>query len=161
MNNSLQFKALYGVALISYAALLYFDGEPLTRSLLKPASLVLSITTIIVAIFERWAWRWPIWRWPVPWFVHTPNLIGTYKGEIPSDWVNPETKEKLPRIPAYMVVQQTLTSIHVRLYTAESGSRSLVGSFIDSPDGPGSCSIPTATSLVRKSEPEALSTTAA
>jgi hypothetical protein len=85
-----------------------------------------------VGFFEKWGWKW---RMLHPWFVERPNLIGTYKGEILSHWINPTTGKRPAAIPAYLVIRQTFSTVHVRVHTAESQSISLVGSFLKSDDG--------------------------
>ncbi len=132
MITSLHLKALFWLAVVAWALLLLIDGQPLTTNLLKPSSLVLSSLIAIITVFEKWAWRIPLLH---PWFVRTPNLIGAYKGEINSHWINPATGTRLQPIPAFLVIRQTLSNIHIRLYTTESESCSVLGSFIESPDG--------------------------
>ena len=131
MVTSLHLRVLFWLAVAAWAVLLFIDGQPLTANLFKPSSLVLSVLIAVVAVFEKWAWRWRLLH---PWFVRTPNLIGAYKGEINSHWVNPSTGAQRGAISAFLVVRQTLSNIHVRLYTAESESCSVFGSFIEAPD---------------------------
>ena len=79
MISSLQLKVLFWLAVGAWALLLFIDGQPITVSLLKPSSLVLSTIIVAVTMFEKWAWRWPLLY---PWFVRTPNVLGAYKGEV-------------------------------------------------------------------------------
>ncbi len=132
MVTSLHQKVLFWLAVIGWAALLFVDGQPLSANLFKPSSLVLSGLIIVVTIFEKWAWRLPLLH---PWFVRPPNLIGAYTGVINSHWIDPATGQKRGEIPALLVIRQSLSSIHVRLYTAESESCSVLGSFVEAPDG--------------------------
>ncbi|NTU85718.1 MAG: hypothetical protein HGA45_41385 [Chloroflexales bacterium] len=132
MISSLQLKVLFWLAVGAWALLLVIDGQPITISLFKPSSLVLSTIIVVVTVFEKWAWRWsPLY----PWFVRTPNLLGAYKGEVNSHWVDPATGKQRGAIPAFLVVHQTLSSVHIRLYTAESESCSVLGAFVEAPDG--------------------------
>lgn len=132
MLTSLHLKVLFWLAVVAWALLLFIDGQPLTQSLFKPSSLVLSTLIVIVAIFEKWIWRWRLLH---PWFVPIPDLVGLYKGELDSHWTDPANGMKRGAIPAFLVVRQTLSNIHIRLYTAESESCSVLGSFITAPDG--------------------------
>ena len=59
-----------------------------------------------------------------------PDLNGVWKGGRDSDWVNPETNEKLPTIPAKLTIKQTLFNISCVLETKESSSRSLIANFV-------------------------------
>lgn len=73
-------------------------------------------------IFDLWAWRWkPILR---SW-VERPDLHGTWRATIRSNWTDPTTGKTLDAIEAYMVVRQTWRSIRLQLMTAESTSEVL------------------------------------
>ena len=58
------------------------------------------------------------------------NLNGIWNGRIDSDWVNPETNEKLPTISAKLTIKQTLFKISCILETKESSSCSLIANFV-------------------------------
>ena len=64
------------------------------------------------------------------WLVLIPDLNGVWKGGLDSDWVNPETNEKLPTIPANLTIKQTLFKISCVLETKESSSCSLIANFV-------------------------------
>lgn len=125
MDTKTYLKVLFWLAVGVWAIclFLYAASEPLTIALLKPASLVQSILIAAVTVFEKWGWRWPL----VNVFVKRPNLIGVYGGELRSQWINPETKQGIPAIPSFIVIRQTLSDIHIRLFTHQSQSASLQG----------------------------------
>src|ERR1035438_1223590 len=122
--------ALFWIAVASWAAALFFNGEPLSAALFKPASLVQSILIAVVAIFEKWAWRWPLLNR----LVKRPNLIGAYMGELKSQWIDPATNQGIAPIPSFIVIRQTLSDIHIRLFTEQSQSGSLQGHISLQPD---------------------------
>lgn len=132
MLTSLYLKVLFWLSVATWALLLVVNGQPVTAALFKPSSLVLSGMILLVTFFEKWGWRWSKLH---PWFVGIPNLVGTYAGGINSHWTDPATGRRPNAIPAYMVVRQTLSTIHVRVYTTESESCSVIGSFLKSHDG--------------------------
>jgi hypothetical protein len=70
-----------------------------------------------------------------PWFVEQPNIRGTWKSEIKSNWINPETNQKLPAIEAYVVIRQSFSSISIRVITKESESVTLAASLNKTLDG--------------------------
>ena len=111
MSTQTYLKALFWIAVGAWATTLLVNGQPLSVALFKPASVVQSILIAVVTIFEKWAWRWPLLNA----LVKRPNLIGLYKGELRSQWINPETQQGIPPIPAFIVIRQTLSDIHVRL----------------------------------------------
>jgi hypothetical protein len=123
MPTKTYLTALFWIAVAAWAITLLFYGESLSAALLKPASLVQSILIAVITIFEKWAWRWPILNA----FVKRPNLIGFYQGELRSQWINPETNQGIPPIPSFLVIRQTLSDIHIRLFTEQSQSGSLQG----------------------------------
>ncbi len=132
MLSSLHLKTLFWLAVVSWAVILFFNGQTLTTSLLNPSSIVLGIIITAVTIFEKWLWRFSLLY---PWFVGVPNLIGVYKGELNPYSIDPSTNAKREVIPAFLVIRQTFSTIYVRVYTADSESCSILGSFIQSPDG--------------------------
>jgi hypothetical protein len=87
----------------------------------KYVPLAISIYVIAGIFFSRWMWRWPLWR---GWLVKIPDLQGTWKGQLVSDWVNPETGKRIEPITMFLVIRQTLFSVKVTLMTKESTSYS-------------------------------------
>ncbi|MGY3568714.1 hypothetical protein [Vibrio paucivorans] len=51
-------------------------------------------------------WLIALWSWKIfkGWYVKRPDLRGTWKVELKSNWVNPETGEKAAPIYGYAVV---------------------------------------------------------
>jgi SMODS-associating 2TM, beta-strand rich effector domain len=131
MDTKTYLKALFWLAVGSWAICLFLYGEPLTMAFLKPASLVQSVLIAAVTVFEKWGWRWPVFNvW-----VKRPDLIGCYRGELRSQWINPETKQGIPAIQSFIVIRQTLSDIHIRLFTEQSQSASLQGCITRQADG--------------------------
>jgi hypothetical protein len=56
------------------------------------------------------------------WLVNQPNLQGTWKVLLKSDWVNPETKQQVASIECIMTIRQTYSRFSARLFTRESSS---------------------------------------
>jgi hypothetical protein len=112
------------------ALALFINGEPLSAALFKPASIVQSVLLAVVPVFENWGWRWPLLNQ----LAKRPNLIGFYHGELRSQWIDPKTNQGIPPIPAFIVIRQTLSDIHIRLFTEQSQSGSLQGFISKQPD---------------------------
>ena len=51
-----------------------------------------------------------------------PDLRGTWRVELQSDWSDPETNVGVPLIVCYMGVSQTLSTLQMHLMTPESKS---------------------------------------
>jgi SMODS-associating 2TM, beta-strand rich effector domain len=64
-------------------------------------------------------WKWPIFR---GWLVSQPNLNGTWKVLLKSDWIDPETKQQVDPVKCMMTIRQTYSRFSARLFTRESSS---------------------------------------
>jgi len=95
-----------------------------TPSLVKVASLVVTIVgTVLVAILNS-TWQW-IWRrFPTIQRKAFPDLNGTWQGTLISTWIDPETGQPKPPIPTTITIRQGLLSTSVSLRTGESTSHS-------------------------------------
>jgi hypothetical protein len=132
MVKQKHFTVLVAVGVIVWGAVLYFNGVPLYSALLKPFSWVVTVVAFAWEGFDRWAWRW---KWLHPWFVARPDLQGTWRGELRSDWMAPGAGQEMPPVEAYMVVRQTYSTIDLRLFTAESGSDVLAAQVVEGAAG--------------------------
>lgn len=74
---------------------------------------------ILTIIFSEWGWRIPVFQ---KWLVLVPNLNGTWKGTLQTDWKNPETGEVPGPIDAILVIKQNLYHISIVQMTRESKS---------------------------------------
>jgi hypothetical protein len=101
--------------------------EQILTSYLKPIPTIVTIDVIFSAIFVKWLWKWKLfYNWLVPF----PNLSGTWKGNIKSTWINPDTGEKLDQIPAILTIKQSFSSISCIIRTEELTSRSFSSDFV-------------------------------
>jgi hypothetical protein len=75
------------------------------------------------ALFERWLWRW---RPLHPHVVSTPVIRGTWKGELQSLWQDAAGQQSAPKT-VYLAIDQTLTTVSVRLMSDESASEQIAG----------------------------------
>lgn len=87
---------------------------------------VVTIDLILILIFTKWGWKLKIFR---GWLVPFPNLHGAWSGSIHSDWVNPETKEKVPPIPVLLSINQSFFHINCKMMTGEMDSFSTAEGF--------------------------------
>lgn len=99
---------------------------------LAPVGPAVTVAGIGLWIFDRYAWRWR----GVRRLVGRPVLHGTWHGELVSDWVNPETQQRIPADPdVFLVVRQRFWQVTARLLTRESESASRLANFTVGPDG--------------------------
>ena len=135
MIPSNQLSVILAIAAGVWGALLIWSGVSFDKSWTGPFSTVSGVVAVALSLFEGLLWRIP---WLYPWFVKVPNIRGTWKVVLVSDWVNPETGERPEPIQAFMVVRQTYSTISMRLHTRESSSQLLAGRFIRADDGTNS-----------------------
>lgn len=121
MLTRLHVGTFIGLTVAAWVLVLWLYGTPvLSADFVRPFGLVVAFLSAVVAAFHRYAWAWAIFR---GWYVKRPNLRGTWKVEIVSDYVDPKTGQSIAPITAYMAVRQTLTTLHMRLMTKESKSQ--------------------------------------
>lgn len=90
-----------------------------------------TVITVFSWFFCNVAWKWKMFR---KWLVLVPNLNGSWRGKLISDWINPETNSKLAPIDATLSIKQSLFRTSCVMKTGESGSRSIASAFIIEPD---------------------------
>ena len=132
MLSRLHIGTILGLTVLAWAVILWAGGIPLTREYLWPYGSVLSVLVIAAAIFERWGWAWRIFQ---GWFVKRPDIRGSWRVELESDWVNPDTRQRIDPIICYMTVRQSLTTLSMRLMTAESSSWLIAHKIVEENDG--------------------------
>lgn len=120
MLTRLHISSFIGLTIAVWLLALWFQGMPvLSADFVKPFSTVVGAITLVVTVFNKYMWSWPIFR---DWYVKRPDLRGSWKVELKSSWINPETGEGIAPIYAYAVIRQSLTSLSLRLMTKESRS---------------------------------------
>lgn len=132
MIKKLHLQFIFWTAVTIYTLFLFADGQTLAYDLLKPASFVLVIVAGIVAIFDNFFWSC---SQLYPWFVTTPNLKGTWKGILKTNWVNPISKEAKGPVECFVSIHQTYNNLSFRLMTSQSESNLLTYSFVASAGG--------------------------
>ena len=117
--SRLQISIILAIAVLAWFIVLLVQGTPVLWDHLAPFSTVVGILVILSLVVEYYLWQQ---SWLQKWFVATPDLRGTWKVVIQSDWVNPETGETVPPIQCFMGVKQSMSSLQMHLMTSESES---------------------------------------
>lgn len=121
MLSRLHISSFIGLTIAAWLLALWAQGMPvLSLDFLRPFSLVVGIVGLVVGVFVKWAWAWPLFR---GWYVKRPDIRGTWEVTLASNWINPETGKGIPPITGYISVRQTLIGLSLRLMTKESRSR--------------------------------------
>ncbi|MGE3843024.1 MAG: hypothetical protein AB7I50_15735 [Vicinamibacterales bacterium] len=114
----LHITVFLAVAAAVWGLLLWAEGNPPTWQHLAPFGTAVSILAILALVLEKVAWHW---KW-LHWFVHRPDLRGTWRVEIQSSWIDPNTNQPLPVIEGCMAVTQSLSHLQMHQLTRESES---------------------------------------
>lgn len=133
------FSRLHITAFVAFAALVWglmlaVQGTVVGPEHLAPFSSVVGSLVLLGLAFEHVLWRQ---RFLHGWFVKRPDLRGTWRVELQSSYVRPETGERVPVIVCYMGVQQTLSKLQMHLMTRESESGFIAERVRESPSGNG------------------------
>jgi hypothetical protein len=86
---------------------------------------VIPVLLLAASVFEGTIWRWGLLH---PHLVGTPPIRGTWKGTMTSLWTDPATGASPSPKAVYLAIEQTLTTVSVRLLTNESASDMIAGS---------------------------------
>lgn len=120
MLTRLHISSFIGLTIVVWLLALWLQGMPvLSADFVKPFSAVVGVITLFVTVFNKYMWSWKIFK---GWYVKKPDLRGTWKVELKSSWIDPETNKEIPAIYGYAVIRQSLTFLSVRLMTKESRS---------------------------------------
>ncbi|NOE32169.1 hypothetical protein [Ruegeria sp. HKCCD7318] len=128
MSNTIDIKVLVSLTVAVFAfslfCLSYFGIYNLTdpTEFFRAYSAALTVTTSAVALLVWQGWKIP---WLKGWLILVPNLNGTWEGVTKSDWVNPETNEKLNPITSLLIVKQSLFGMSCVVRTGEMTSFSI------------------------------------
>ena len=124
VNNTVKVYVQIITFLVIWVGALFITKTNPTLNIWVAVKLIpqaISIYIVIGIIFKKWVWRWSLLQ---KWLVKVPDLQGTWRGELKSDWINPETGEKINPIPIVLVIRQTFSNIKCTLMTEESSSYS-------------------------------------
>lgn len=122
------------LAALVWLIVLLCQGTQVTWAHAQPFSIVVSALVGLGLLLELVLWRQP---WLHGWFVKRPDLRGTWRVELQSNYVRPETNERVPMIVCYMGVTQTLSKLTMHLMTPESESWFIADHVRSSPNGSG------------------------
>ena len=90
MIPSKYLSGIVTIAAIVWAIALICEGGSLSGEMMKPLSTVTGVMGLLWLAFDRWLWRMPLLH---PWLVEAPNIRGTWRVELKSNWIDPETGE--------------------------------------------------------------------
>lgn len=121
MRRTIVIRLAAIVALSVFTAGTYITSGELDISWLRFLSAAVFITTVLLALWDTWIWRFP-WIQLIPGVPR--NVRGTWKGTVTPFWEDPSTGKRRDPKPAYLVIRQTATLVSACLLTDESKSAS-------------------------------------
>lgn len=134
MPGKVVLYAMGGLTIGVLVVLSLLHGHPPHKASdwLAPIGPAVTVAGISLLLFDRYVWRWP----GICKLARRPLLHGTWHGELRSDWVSPETGERVPVDPdVFLVIRQRFWQLSARLLTRESASSSSLASLTAGPDG--------------------------
>jgi hypothetical protein len=124
--------AIWTILLVSVGIyLIYLFIFPIPDQTLKAYLIrlptVVTVDLILFLLFDVWLWKCKLFHF---WLVPFPNLNGTWKGIIKSNWKDEEESAQYLQIPVMLTIKQTFTYISCVMRTAEMRSQSFNEGFI-------------------------------
>src|SRR4051794_33823040 len=104
MLNRTHITVLILLAVIVWGGTLMTLGIPVTWDYTKPFAITVSVLSVSTLVFEKWIWKWRVFR---GWLVNQPDLHGTWKVNLKSEWINPATGQGVGPQHCIMVIRQT------------------------------------------------------
>jgi hypothetical protein len=93
--------------------MIWWLGADLSWKYVTPFGVVVTVVSVIVALFNRVLWGW----WPFSLFSGTPDLRGDWDIELKSVYIDPATKLPKEPITGTAVIRQTFATLSIRTTT--------------------------------------------
>lgn len=132
MPTRLQITVALAVATIAWGGMLWWQKTPISMEHLAPFTTVVAVLVLVSLAMEHILWRW---RPLQGWLFNRPDLRGTWKVTIQSEWIDPATNVRVAPITAYAGISETLSKLQIHLMTPESESCLLAHSIEPTPCG--------------------------
>jgi hypothetical protein len=124
VNNTVQLYAQVITFLVIWAIVILVSGTLAPFELwtaVKAIPTAITMYAFAALIFVKHLWRLRVFQ---GWIIKVPDLQGTWRGKLSSDWINPASNQRLAPIPVILVIRQTFLSISCTMITKESTSYS-------------------------------------
>lgn len=118
-----QISLVIALAVAFWIAALWIHGTEVQWAMLAPFGMTVGAVTAVAIFFEKIAWKWPLINGLL---VRRPPLAGTWRTELRSSY--PDKDGHPIRKTVYVVIQQSLRTMSVRMYTDKARSFSIAES---------------------------------
>lgn len=132
MLSRLHLSVILLLAAGIWGTMLVLEGVAVSGTWFRPFSTVVGVLLLLLVAFDLWAWRLRILR---GWFVPRPDIRGTWRVELESDWRVPTTNDVVAPVSAYLAVRQTFSTLSLRMLTSESLSELVAAEISKASDG--------------------------
>jgi hypothetical protein len=130
MFSRIHISVALAVAAVAWAVCLALFGTSLSWELARPFFMVVGVMVIFALLLEHVAWHW---AWLNGWFFDVPDLRGTWRVTLTSDWADPATGKVIDPIDCFMSVTQSASKLQMCLLTPQSKSWFLTSSIRRTP----------------------------
>lgn len=127
-NSDWYIRILVLLGLLFFCLLFFLTGmsDLSVADILRKVSSSTMLVLLFHYCFENYLWRC---KWLRPLIVKVPNLHGTWKGNLQSSWIDPETGNALAPIDITVYIKQSFSSISVEIHTDKMISTSYIAGF--------------------------------
>lgn len=119
MLNRSHITLLILIAAAIWGLVLWLLDIPITWQHTKPFAVTVTVLSMVCIAFDKWLWKFRVFK---GWLVEKPNLQGTWKVILRSNWIDEKTKRQVPPVECVMTIRQTYSLFSARLFTKESSS---------------------------------------
>lgn len=106
------------IATIVWGLSLWVSGIKLSWYFIKPYSITLATLTACIWLFDKYLWKICLLNN----FLHRPNLNGTWQVKLKSTYKDPKSGKSNAPIEGFVTIQQTFSSLSIRLMTEQAES---------------------------------------
>lgn len=90
---------------------------------ISPFVTAIPVASVLSYVYQHHLWHW----WPFQrWLARTPDLRGAWRATIRPAWFDPDTGMKGDPVQGYAQIDQTASSLCMRLFTHDSRSETFV-----------------------------------
>ncbi|ETT38511.1 hypothetical protein [Paenibacillus sp. FSL R5-808] len=123
-------RILVTVGIVIFCLLFLISGVDFNNISLTEVFRSISSATLLTLFFhiafKKWIWKYHWIPLLNPVIVLVPNLHGTWKGKLQSNWIDSETGEQVPPIEITAYIRQSFISISVEIHTSKMVSKSYI-----------------------------------